>query len=394
MTSSITRFLAAWLLAGVALAHAQPQPVVVGVTVAQSGALADLAADYLKGLQLWQEDVNARGGLLGRRLELKVRDDASDASQVAELYRRLMREDKADLLIGPFGSAASLVAGAEAETARRVLVNGAGASSAVHRRSPRYVFQTLPPYSAYAAGVLELAREAGYRKLMILARDEPATREMAEAAREHASRLGLQAGDLVFYDGARADFSPQVARARETQIDAWIAFGEARDAAEMVKNFKRLDYAPSLFFARRSFDAGFVSQVGQDAEFALGVVEYDPRLPTPANAAFTRAFSAKFSSPPGPAAAEAWSAGMVLAEAVRRAGSVEQQAVRAALAALDTGTLLGGYRVDPVNGIQLAARPVLVQIQQGVAQIVWPAALATARRVLPYPQWHERKIMK
>src|SRR5882672_1480408 len=127
MTSSITRLLVL-CVAALPLARAQdapPVPVVVGAVVSQSGSLADLAAGYRKALLLWQDEVNASGGLLGRRVELRLLDDESDARRSGDLYAELIR-GKADLLIGPYGSAATLMASAQAERARRVLINGAG----------------------------------------------------------------------------------------------------------------------------------------------------------------------------------------------------------------------------------------------------------------------------
>src|SRR3954470_11753768 len=133
-----------------ALSHAQQaQPILIGATVSRTGPLADLGEGYRRGLELWQDEVNAAGGLMGRKVNLLLLDDGSDSVRISELYRQLIRTEKADLLIGPYGSAASLMAGAEAETARRVMINGAGPSRAVHKRSPRYVFQSVTPYSAY-----------------------------------------------------------------------------------------------------------------------------------------------------------------------------------------------------------------------------------------------------
>ena len=184
-------------------------PLIVGAVVSETGAQAALAADYRKALLLWRDEINAAGGLLGRPVELRLLDDASEAIKAASLYQQLIR-DKADALIGPYGTAATLVAAAEAETARRVLINGAGWSREVHKRSPRFVFQSATPYNAYGAGVLEMARAAGYRKLFILARDEPAAREMAAGALATALKLGLSAGEVAVYGGGIDDFMPLV----------------------------------------------------------------------------------------------------------------------------------------------------------------------------------------
>ena len=381
------------LLAAAGAARAQPAPIMVGVVVSQTGALAPLASDYRKALLLWQDRINAEGGLLGRRVELRMHDDGSDAVRTGTLYAQLIRDDKADLLIGPYGSAATLMAAAEAERAQRVLINGAGPSRVVHKRTARYIFQTVVPNTAYGAGVLELAREAGLGALFILARDDAASREMAEATRDAAASEGLKAGEIEIYRGATIDFAPQVKKAQAAGAAAWIAFGELRDAADMVRTFKKLGYAPRLFFARKASDPRLIELVGQDAELSLATAQYDARFETPGNREFAAAFAAKWSAAPGPAAAEAYAAATVLAEAVRRAGSLDQEELRLELSRMETGTVLGPYKVDPASGAQIGAKPAVVQILSGKAQVVWPEPLQTAKPQ-PYAPWSERRVLK
>jgi len=89
-------------------AWAQREAIVVGAVISQSGLASDLAAGYRNGILLWQSQLNAAGGLLGRRVELRIADDRSGANEAAEEYQRLIDDGKVDLLIGPYGSAASI----------------------------------------------------------------------------------------------------------------------------------------------------------------------------------------------------------------------------------------------------------------------------------------------
>jgi branched-chain amino acid transport system substrate-binding protein len=379
-TSLITRvFLLAVFCCSAVFAQA---PVVVGVVISQTGPHAEPAEGYRRGLLVWQDEINAAGGLLGRQVDLRILDDASSATRNGALYEQLIREDRADLLIGPFGTAATLLAAATAERARRVLINGAGPGRAVHRRAPRYVFQSGIPYAAYGPVLLDLVRAEGLGRLFVLAHDDPASREMAD---------GLRAAvrEVEIYGAAIVDFTPFVEKARAAKADAWIAFGGARDAADMVRTFKRLGYAPRLFFARGAAEPKFVPMVGQDAEFSVATIEYDARFATLGNEKFAKAFAARWSAAPGPAAADGYAAGTVAAAAVRRAGSLDQEKLREALAALETETVLGRHKVNPAGGGQMAARPVLAQIRGGRLGV-----LASGERPVPYPAWSERQVLK
>src|SRR5438105_4251252 len=319
----VARVLGAVLVAAlIRPAFADTPTLVVGAVVSQTGAHAAAAAEYQKGLMLWRDEVNAAGGLLGRDVELRILDDGSEAVRAGTAYAELIAAG-AEVLIGPYGSAATLTAAAEAERARRVLLNAAGPSSQVHKRSPRYVFQTLAPYSAYADGPLALARarEAGVDSLFILARDDAGSREMGEAAQAEARAMGFREVQLEIYSGGTVDFLPQLYKAMAIQAQGWLAFCEARDAADMVKTLKRQGYVPKMLYARASADPRFIALVGQDAEYILGTREYDPRFPSSGNAAFARAYRAKWSAAPGAVAAAAYAAGTVLVQAVRRAGT-------------------------------------------------------------------------
>lgn len=383
------RALAAAVLAlAFAALPAAAQPLVVGAALPHSGQLADIGADMQKALLLWQEARNAEGGLLGRRIELKLLDDRSEASASARLYEQLIDAEKADVLVGPFGSAATLVAAAVAERRRRVLVNATGIMRATQRAGARYVFQVPAPAAEYGAGAVALAQAAGHTRLHVVARNDPASREAAAGCVEKAIAAGLDAPQA---ESAPASQIPvQIAKARARDAQAWIAFGQPEDAADMIVAFKRIGYAPWMFLAQGAGEPRLVQLVGRDAEHALGISVYETRFPTRGNAEFVDAWRKRWQGEPGAVAATAYAAMLVLEAGVRKAQGVETEKLRAALAALELETPIGPYRVDP-SGVQVGIKPAVVQIQRGRREIVWPERLATAKWRLPYPRWDERQ---
>ena len=332
---------------------AAPGPVVVGVAVAPDH-------DYARGLLLWQEETNDGGGLLGRRVELRLLDDKGDALRARALYEELLREQKTDLLIGPYGSAASVLAAGEAERARRVLINGGGPAAAVHRRARRYVFQTVAPYAVYGEAIIELAAQAGCRTLHIAGRSDAASAEMTEAAEAAANRRGFEL------------------RGAGHGAQGWIVFGAAHDVPETMLALKRQSTAPRFFFHAYASQPRFMELAGSEAEGAFGVARYDVRLPGAANQRFVKAYETRWLRPPGVAAAEGYVAATVLAAGVRRAGTLETEKLRAALAALEADTVLGAYKVNPANGVQTGIKPALTQIVNGRALIVRAPGAQTA----------------
>ena len=332
---------------------AAPGPIVVGAAVSPG-------AEYAKGLLLWQDEINAAGGLLGRQVELRLLDDKGETMRTGTLYGELIREHKVELLIGPYGSAATLLAAAEAERAQRVLINGAGPARAVHRRARKFVFQSVAPYASYGEGILELAARAGCRSLHIAGGEDAGSAEMAEATTAAARRQGFEL------------------RGAGQEAQGWIVFGEAHGARDTMLALKREKVAPRFLFYSAASQPRFVDLIGGEAEGTLGVARYDARLASPANQRFVKAFEGKWSASPGTAAAEGYAAASVLAAGVRRAGSLEQDKLRAALAALQTDTVLGAYKVDPASGAQVGIKPAVTQVVERRPEIVWAPGAQTA----------------
>jgi len=371
-------------------ASAQQPPILVGAAVPETGQLADLGTEMRRGLELWRDRVNAGGGLLGRPVALRLVDDRSEASASLHLYQLLIDADRVDVLIGPLGSAATMAAAATVDRAGRILLNVSGVTAGVQREGRKTVFHVPAPLSAYAEGPLAMVEASGYRRLQVLARNGPRSREAVDFLGREAERRGLQAMVRPVAPGA-TDYAGEIAAARARNAEAWIGYGIAEDAAEMVKSFKRIGYAPWLFLAQGAADPDFIRLVGQDAEFALGLAAYEPRARTPANRAFVAAWRARWpGGDPGTLAAHAYAGGLVLEAAVRQAGSVDTEALRDALLAVHPDTPVGRYSVNR-EGVQTGIRPVVVQILAGRREVVWPPETATAQWRLPYPRWDERR---
>lgn len=382
-----SRILAVALLACAASSGAQERPLVLGLTLAQTGQLSDLAQSYRRGLDLWLDEANARGGVLGRRVELRVRDDKSDATTVAALYEKLLAEDKVDVLLGPAGSAATLPAMAVAETRRRMLVNGSGADTAVLKRGNRYAIHVPAATQDYGDHLWPLLSAAGAKRPLLLDRDDSG---MAKRLREQAAL------DKVAYELAdpnlSADPAALVQHARDKGVDAVIVAGDPGAATELVKAMKKAAWAPRVFVATAAAQPGFVRAIGQDAEYAIGVLPYSPAQRTGNNAAFVKAYRARHAKAPDFHAACGYAAGLLLEAGLREAGTTDSEKLREAFVRVKVESPFGRHEAGKDNA-QAGVRPVLFQYQQGRRQVVWPEPAATARAVVPYPAWSERKLL-
>jgi branched-chain amino acid transport system substrate-binding protein len=377
--------------AAVAAAPAWAQGTVkIGVALSQTGNLSDSAAPYFKGLELWREQANARGGLAGKQIEFVVYDDRSDPGTAARLYERLITNDHVDFMVSSLGSATAATGSAVAEKHKKVMINGGGASEAIQERGFQYVFQTAARISAYAAGIEPLIKKYHVKTMAFVSRDYGAARDIDKVLKPVAERNGVKIVMTEYFPAGTADFSSQIARGRELQPDLWVGLLYPSEAIETVRQFHAVNYMPKFFIANGVSQDDFIKAAGKDAEYAVGMSLYEPSLRTAGNAQFVKTYQAKYQGLPGYYSAFGFVAGTVLEAAVKQAGSIDNEKVRTALTTLKMETVMGHHEVDPKTYMQVGVRGLLVQVQNGKREVIWPEELETAPAKLPIPAWDKR----
>jgi branched-chain amino acid transport system substrate-binding protein len=374
----------------VAPANAE-DPVKIGVALSQTGNLADSAAPYFKGLDLWREQANARGGLGGRQIEFVVYDDRSDPGTAARLYERLIANDQVNFVISSLGSATAATGSAVAEKHKTVMINGGGAAEAIQQRGFKYVFQTAARISSYADGILPLIEKYHVKTMALVSRDYAAARDISKALKSTIEGHDVKIVIDEYFPAGTADFSSQIAKGQQLQPDLWVGLLYPSEAIETVRQFHSVNYMPKFFVANGVSQDDFIKAAGKDAEYALGMSLYEPSLPSEGNKEFVKTYKEKYSgAEPGYYAAFGFVAGTVLEAAVKQAGSIDTEKVREVLTTLKMGTVMGKHEVDPATYMQIGVRGLLVQVQNGKREIIWPDEFRTAEPKLPMPAWDKR----
>lgn len=371
-------------VAAPALAQAQ-NTIRIGIALSETGNLADSAKHYWRGVELWRDQTNAAGGLLGRKVEFVVYDDRSDAATSARLYERLITSDKVDLLVSTIGSAQAATATAVAEKHKRVMINGGGASESIQQRGFKYIFQTAARISAYVDGIEPLMKKYKVKSMAFVARDYGAARDMEKVVKGQAQRSGTTMVMDEYFPSGNVDFSSQIARARQAKPELWVSVGYPNEAIEMMRQFRASNYVPKIFVHNGVAQEDFLKATGKDGEGAIGMSLYEPSLKTSGNAEFVKTFKAKYNYEPGYYSSFGYVAVYVLGEAVKKAGSIDQDKLRETLATLKLDTVMGKHEVEPKTGMQIGIRGLLVQVQNGKREIIWPEELKSADAKVPMP---------
>jgi len=143
-------------LAPVSVSGAETKPVRIGATVSLEGKYSEPSAMIQGGYKLWESQVNKRGGLLGRPVQLILYDDKSDVKLVGQLYEKLIKEDKVDFVFSPYGTPLTLVASEVSEKHGYVMLVSGASGEKIWERGYKNVFGMYATADRYFIGLLDL----------------------------------------------------------------------------------------------------------------------------------------------------------------------------------------------------------------------------------------------
>jgi branched-chain amino acid transport system substrate-binding protein len=352
------------------------QPIRIGATMSETGAYATQGVPARDGYLLCQDDVNAAGGVLGRPLEFVIYDDGSNSDRAVGYYERLITEDDVDLVMGPYGSTLTEAVAPVTERHRMVHISPLAATTSIWEQGREYLFMVLPPAELFLVGLIDMAAGQGHTRVAVLQEDALFPKAAGSGAAERARALGMQVTLHATYPSGTTDFSAFIDRLMED--DVRVVAMAASALGDFISVARQMDArgAGVEMFGTSGAVSEFQAELGDLAENVFGLSAWEPSLPHPGIEGFVGRYVAAFGRAPSFHAAGAYGSCQLLVEAVRAAGSLDQDAIRDELLALETTTVFGPYAVDE-RGYQMANRGVFIQWQDGEKVVVWPRDVAT-----------------
>jgi branched-chain amino acid transport system substrate-binding protein len=352
------------------------EPIRVGVTASLTGAYAKLGQDQLSGIRMWADDINARGALLGRKVEIVHYDDASDPEKSAALYERLITQDKVDLLLGPYSSDITLAASRVAERHNFPMVATGAASGKIWEQGFSNIFQIDAPADQYMELPLGLANEKGLKRIALVYADTEFPREVAAGARTMAASHGMQIVLDEAYPQDSLDFAGIAGRLKAAAPDVVIGGTYFNDSVALVRAIRSVGLKPEIMVMTVGpAQQDFGRQLGDDANGVMGAIAWMRSGKMPLAYDFSFRYKQKYGHNAAVHAAYGYAGGQVLEAAARLAGSLDRDAVREQLKTMKFRSLLGHYRVDE-TGRQTAKKTFVLQWQDGFRLLVMPEDIA------------------
>jgi branched-chain amino acid transport system substrate-binding protein len=376
-------------LAGSTGALAQA-PIKIGASLSLTGTYAQPGSYQKEGYELCQDHLNAKGGLLGRKVEFVFYDDQSMPATGVRLYEKLITEDKVDAVMGPYSSPITEAVANVSEKYQKVMVSPLAATTSIFKKGRKYIFMVISPAEAYLDGLVDMAAKRGLKTIAVINEDTLFTKASAVGVAEIAKKKGMQVVFQEAYPKGNTDFSALLTKLKAANPDVIAASTYFDDAVAITRQMKELNVNAKMYGVTVGGDLPkFYELLKQNAEYVYGATQWEGNLPYPGQKEFVDSYQKKFGHEPVYHSAAGYAGCAIYGEAVKRAGTLDSDKVRDQLLKLETRTFFGDYKVDG-DGFQVAHKMVMFQWQDGKKVTVWPDDLANGKPRYPTPGWGQR----
>jgi branched-chain amino acid transport system substrate-binding protein len=394
-------------VAAPAAATADGDAIVLGAAVSLTGKYS-IDGKYTKdGYDLAARRINELGGvkLGGKSHELKILyyDDESTSARGAELVERLINQDHVQFVLGPYSSGLTKAIAPINEKYKIPMIEGNGADRALFTNGYKYLFAILNTSDFYLRPAIRLVAEETQKagrgpmslKVGIVIENDDGSQDVRDGVIEEARKWGMQVVVDDKLPPELNDMSSALAKVRALKPDVLVVSGHAKGAVLAVRQVSEQRVDVRALALTQCDSAQIIEKFGKAAEYALCASQWDRSLSysdrwfgTAENNAQT--FEREFKYPVTYGSAESTAAVLTFVDAIERAGSLDREKVRDAIAKTDLMTFYGPIRFD-ATGKNVAKSMVLYQVQNGKYMVVAPSKWANAKAIYPAPAWDKRQ---
>lgn len=372
-----------------------PTEINVGAVIPLTGRYAAGGDQVKSGYELAVDDINAAGGvdLGGKKVPLKltILDDESDATKTVQRLETLYNDNKVTAYLGGFGSDLHAAAAGIAEKNKVPYLGVAFALQAVHDKGFKYLFSPFPKSPGIAKSLFQMIDTLNPKptKYAIFAEKTDWGNEMSGLWRtEIQARGGTLVADEQYAPGS-TDFTPMITKARDGGAQVILALPNPPDGIAITKQMKELGLNGELDFFVRAADApSWATALAKDGDYFMIAPGWNNAVKFPGAAELNQKHMAKYNKPAAASTGPAYASVQILADAIKRANSVDRDKIRDAIAATDMMTVMGPVKFNADGTGQVTV--IINQWQNGKQVLVWPPDQATTQIAFPAPPFSQR----
>jgi branched-chain amino acid transport system substrate-binding protein len=370
------------------------EPVTIGISLPLTGDFSQPGGEARKGYEIWRDEINAKGGLLGRKVELKITDDASSQDTVVTDYTRLITQDKVDLVLGTFSSLLNFPASAVAEKNGYLYVEPAGGSPKMFTRGFKRLFFAQQATAEHQPDVFvnyikSLPADQRPKTAAYPTQDDPFTTPVISSMQKQLEALGVKTVYTTTYPADATNFQTIASAIAAAKPDLVAQGAVFEDGVGLVRSMQQLNFSPKFLFQTSAPSNGAQYSDGIGAKNTEGVfytVSWSEKAKTPDNDTFVADYKKKNSNNiPAEDAADAFATAQVLQAAAKAVGSLDQGKMAEWLHSHTVQTILGPLKWDETGAP--TSEFLLAQWQKGTPEIVAPKDAATVDSAVAKTPW-------
>ena len=367
----------------------------IGLSATLSGRHAVQGRESLRGIKLFTDHLRDRSGVKTREEkflvpELVFYDDASFAERTRKNTRRLIKQDRIDILLGPYSSSLTLACVETAGEAQRVVWNYGGSLDDIPISARGKTVSAITEASSYFHAVVEMIHGCyaeGAEIAVLRLAGSRFSETVSKGALLRAEKLGIMAQVYDFPSGTE-DFSSILDRAKSRGASCVLCCGGMEDDINLARWISKnsadaFGVVATLAAAVNEFE----KRLGQKANGFVSTSQWEPTLSIsvdfgPSPEEFSDEFARAYGYTPDYTAAQSYNMGLIIGKLIERTGGTdEQELLREALRSRFT-TFYGDFRLDPETLRQTGHRMLVTQWQDGEKKIVFPQEYSNSRLII------------
>ena len=386
---------------------ADADTIVLGAAVSLTGKYSTNGKNTQDGYELAVKRVNETGGVKvgGKAYQLKViyYDDESTSARGAQLVERLINQDGVKFVLGPYSSGLTKAIAPVTEKNRVPMVEGNGADRDLFTQGYKYLFAVLNTSDYYLRSAINLAAEQAQKAgkdpktltVAIAVENDNFSKDVRDGVAEDAKRWGMK---IVIDDKLPPEINDMTAtltKVKALKPDILVVSGHEKGAVLAVRQLAELKVDVPMLALTHCDSAQITKKFAAAAEYVVCGSQWDRTLTYKDHwfgtaEDYAQLFEKDFKYAPPYQAAESSASVLTFVDAFQRAGSLDPQKVRDALAKTDLMTFYGPIKFDD-TGKNIAKSMVLYQVQGGQYKVVAPSKWASSKIIYPAPTWAQRK---
>ncbi len=360
----------------------------VGIILPATGEKAKFGEIEKKSFEMALEEINAAGGVNGKKLEFLYEDDTGRPDVARSAAEKLITKDKVVMLGGGYGSSETFAIAGVAQQNRIPFLINTGSDNKITEMKWDYVFRLNPPVSAYPEALESFLTDVVKPQSVAILYENTnfgssGSREFQRSCEKMKLKVVMNEG----YQSGGVDFTPLLVRVKQANPDVVYMISYLMDASLMMKQSMELKLSPKIFVGG---GAGFtlpefVQNAGKAANMVYSATLWYQTLPYPGAKKYYDNFLARNKMSVDYHGAEAYAAAYVIADGLKRAKSPTRDDVRESLAKTDMMTIFGPVKFIAYDNMtnQNKLPTYLVQWIDGKLELVWPKATAAKPYVYP-----------